>query len=120
MIRNILAAAAMVLTATLSTSCGYFQAREQRAKLADIRVGMSKEQVREIAGTPLEKELFGTDDLWYYYTNPKWYDGLVTQDECTPFVFEDERLAGWGHDYYHQGGSLSSWTQKAINSAVWF
>ena len=120
MIRNILAAAALVLTATLSTSCGYFQAREQRAKLADIRVGMSKEQVREIAGTPLENELFGTDDLWYYYTNPKWYDGLVTQDECTPFVFEDERLAGWGHDYYHQSGSLSSWTQKAINSAVWF
>jgi hypothetical protein len=120
MIRNILAAAALVLTATLSASCGYFQAREQRGKLADIRVGMSKEQVREIAGNPLEKELFGTDDLWYYYTDPKWYDGLVTQDECTPFVFVDERHGGWGHDYYHQSGSLSSWTQKAINSAVWF
>ena len=121
MIRNILAAAAMVLTATLSSSCGYFQAREQRAKLTDIRVGMSKEQVREIAGAPLEKELFGTDDLWYYYTDPKWYDGMVTQDECTPFLFDDDGiLQGWGHDYFHEHGILSVWTQKAINSAVWF
>jgi len=75
----------------------------------------------EIAGEPLNKELYSTDNLWFYYTDPKWYDGMVTQDECTPFLFDDDGiLQGWGHQYFHDHGILSVWTQKAINSAVWF
>ena len=121
MIRHTILIVVCAALAALSASCGYFQAREQRAKLADIRVGMSKEQVREIAGDPLEKELFGTDDLWYYYTDPKWYDGMVTQDECTPFHFDDDGiLLGWGNRYFREKGIMSVWTQKSINSAVWF
>ena len=44
-------------------------------KLEDIRVGMTKEQVAGIAGEPLSRELYSTDNLWFYYTDPKWYDG---------------------------------------------
>ena len=33
---------------------------------------------------------------------------------------EDGVLQGWGHDYFHEHGIMSVWTQKAINSAVWF
>ena len=48
-------------------------------------------------------------------------DGLVTQDECTPFHFsEDGVLLGWGNKYFREQGIMSVWTQKAINSAVWF
>ena len=107
--------------AALTASCGYFQAREQRAKLEDVRVGMTREQVAGIAGEPLSEELYSTDNLWFYYTSPKWYDGLVTQDECTPFLFDDDGiLLGWGNKYFRDQGIMSSWTQKAINSAVWF
>ena len=121
MIRHMILTIACTALAALCASCGYFQAKEQRAKLADIRVGMTRDQVAEIAGEPLSKELYSTDNLWFYYTSPKWYDGLVTQDECTPFLFdEDGVLQGWGHDYFHEHGMLSVWTQKAINSAVWF
>ena len=85
------------------------------------RFGLTQEQVAEIAGEPLSKELYSTDKLWFYYTNPKWYDGLVTQDECTPFLFDDDGvLLGWGNKYFRDQGIMSSWTQKAINSAVWF
>jgi len=121
MIRHIILTAGCAVLAALSASCGFFQAQSQRAKLADIRVGMTKEQVAGIAGEPLSKELYSTDDLWFYYTSPKWYDGLVTQDECTPLLFdEDGVLKGWGHQYFHEHGMLSFWTQRAINSAVWF
>ena len=121
MIRKTILAFACAALAALSASCGYFQAKEQRAKLADIRVGMTRDQVVEIAGEPLNKELYSTDNLWFYYTSPKWYDGLVTQDECTPFLFdEDDVLLGWGRKYFQDRGILSVWTQEAINSAVWF
>ena len=108
------------LTAT-TASCGYFQAMHQRGKLADIRVGMTKEEVVEIAGDPLSKELYSTDNYWFYYTDPKWYDGMVTQDECTPFHFDDDGiLQGWGNRYFREKGIMSVWTQKSITSAVWF
>ena len=121
MIRHTFFALACAALASMCASCGFFQAKEQRAKLADVHVGMTQDQVVEIAGEPLSKELYSTDNLWFYYTDPKWYDGLVTQDECTPFLFdEDGVLQGWGRQYFHEHGILSVWTQKAINSAVWF
>ena len=121
MIRNMIMAAVGAALMASAVSCGFFQAMNQRSKLEDIRVGMTKEQVVEIAGEPLSRELYSTDTLWFYYTNPKWYDGMVTQDECTPFLFDDEGvLAGWGRKYYNDQGHLSSWTQKAINSSIWF
>ena len=121
MIRHMILIVVCAALAALTVSCGYFQAMHQRGKLEDIRVGMTKDQVVEIAGEPLNKELYSTDNYWFYYTSPKWYDGLVTQDECTPFLFDDEGvLQGWGNRYFREQGILSVWTQKAINSAVWF
>ena len=31
-----------------------------------------------------------------------WMDGLTTEDECMPLVFEDGRLVGWGNPFYTQ------------------
>ena len=121
MIRHTILALSCAALAAMSASCGFFQAKEQRAKLADIRVGMNREQVAEIAGDPLSRELYSSDNVWFYYTSPKWYDFMVTQDECTPFLFDDDGvLQGWGHQYFQEHGILSVWSQKAINSAVWF
>ena len=121
MIRHMILTVVCAAVAALSASCGYFQAMHQRGKLADIRVGMTKDQVVEIAGEPLSKELYSTDNYWFYYTSPKWYDGLVTQDECTPFLFDDDGiLQGWGNRYFRKHGIMSVWTQEAINSSIWF
>ena len=121
MIRHMILVLACAALAAATASCGYFQAKRQREKLADIRVGMTRDQVAEIAGEPLSKELYSTDNYWFYYTDPKWYDGLVTQDECTPFLFDDEGiLQGWGNRYFREHGIMSVWTQEAINSSIWF
>ena len=65
-----------------------------------LRVGMTKSEVLAIMGEPLRDESFGGPDLWLYYVEMVWADGLITEDECIPLVFEDGRLAGWGNRFY--------------------
>lgn len=63
-----------------------------------LRVGMTKEQVIAIMGEPV-KESFSTPDRWHYFVEPVWADGLTTEEECIPLIFEKGRLAGWGKRY---------------------
>jgi hypothetical protein len=65
-----------------------------------LRVGMTKMQVLEVMGEPLSDEVFCHPDCWYYYIEPIWVDGLYTEDECMPLVFENGKLVGWGRGFY--------------------
>lgn len=65
-----------------------------------LRVGMTKTEVLEVMGEPVSDESFCRPDLWFYYHKTVWADGLVTEDECMPLVFEDGRLVGWGNTFY--------------------
>ncbi len=64
-----------------------------------LRVGMTKAQVLEIMGEPIRDEKFCEPDIWYYYNDMVWGDGLVTEDECLPLIFENGKLIGWGNDF---------------------
>jgi outer membrane protein assembly factor BamE (lipoprotein component of BamABCDE complex) len=64
-----------------------------------LRAGMTKAQVLKIMGEPVKEE-FATPDRWYYFVNSVWADGLTTEDECMPLIFEKGRLAGWGSRFY--------------------
>ena len=66
----------------------------------DLRVGMTKSEVLEIMGEPIRDENFCKPDIWYYYIEMVWGDGLTTEDECMPLVFENGLLIGWGNDFY--------------------
>ena len=79
--------------------CGCTAARniENSKKL---RVGMTKSQVLNIMGRPVENELYSKPDVWFYHVETVWADGLDTRDECMPLVFENGKLAGWGNMYY--------------------
>ena len=66
----------------------------------NLRVGMTKNEVLEIMGEPIRDEKFCEPDLWFYYVEMVWGDGLVTPEECLPLVFEDGKLIGWGNDFY--------------------
>ncbi len=67
-----------------------------------LRVGMTKEDVLNVMGEPIVDEKFTSANLWFYYIDTKWYDGLTTEDECMPLIFKDGKLSGWGNDYYNQ------------------
>ncbi len=92
----IAAAAAPVLT-----GCSYFEARDNRANLEKVRVGMTRDAVLEIMGEPLKDEVYHRDNVWFYFTSNKWFDGMNTRDECTPLVFDsDGVLLGFGYDFF--------------------
>ena len=69
-------------------------------KSGNLRVSMTKAEVLKIMGTPLQDETFCKPDVWYYFAGQVWADGLVTEDECLPLVFENGKLVGWGMDFY--------------------
>ena len=79
--------------------CALPSTTSERAK--SLRVGMTKAEVLEVMGEPLA-ENFCTPDLWYYYVETIWVDGLITEDECMPLVFENGTLKGFGKLFYSQ------------------
>jgi outer membrane protein assembly factor BamE (lipoprotein component of BamABCDE complex) len=64
-----------------------------------LRVGMTKAEVLEIMGEPIRNEKFCEPDMWFYYREMVWGDGLLTEDECLPLIFEDGKLIGWGNNF---------------------
>ena len=69
------------------------------ANLKNLRVGMTKEQVLKVMGSPIKDESYAKPDSWYYFTNTVWCDNLVTEDECVVLVFDQGVLKGWGNKY---------------------
>jgi len=90
----------LVLYIALLTSCGWSEMACNKQNLLKLNTGISKAQVLAIMGEPLKNQVYNTDNVWYYYTETKWSDGMITRDECTPIFFKDEKLAGWGQSEY--------------------
>lgn len=102
--RKILPVAAAALLAGAS-GCAYMPWNEAARNIDNskrLRVGMTKTEVLDVMGKPVSDETFSTPDVWYYFTQSVWMDGLTTEDECMPLVFEDGKLIGWGNTFYTQ------------------
>ncbi len=89
---------------------------ENRKKLMEIKIGMTKEQAMAIMGTKSLKDdaasyqrtadnpyrsetLQGKDktlEAVFYYTHIRRLDAAITDDELTPLVFDNGKLIGWG------------------------
>ena len=65
----------------------------------NLRVGMTKAEVLKVMGEPIRDEKFCEPDIWFYYVEMVWGDGLITEDECMPLVFENGKLIGWGNQF---------------------
>lgn len=78
----------------------YMRAKENVENSKRLRIGMTKAEVLTIMGEPLRNESFNRPDLWYYYFETNWLDGLITEDECFPLVFSNGKLIGWGNSFY--------------------
>lgn len=65
-----------------------------------LRIGMTKAEVLALMGEPLKDEEFNKPDIWYYYFDCNWLDGLITEEECFPLLFRDGKLIGWGNRFY--------------------
>jgi len=100
MMKRILAFAAILLVAAGCSWMPWERARINVDNSKQLRVGMTKTEVLEIMGEPIGDEVFCRPDVWFYYISTEWADGLVTEDECLPLVFEKGVLVGWGRAFY--------------------
>ncbi len=79
-----------------------WEQREQRNRenLNQLNLGMSTTDVRDLMGTADFNESLSKADkryqLLYYRTQRLRGDGTTSKDECTPLVFEEGKLIGWG------------------------
>jgi hypothetical protein len=75
-----------------------------RKHIANLEKGTSYESVLRKMGVADFNELFekqdGTYRVLYYRTQKTMGDGITTKDECTPLVFRDGNLVGWGDSAY--------------------
>src|SRR4030042_4664987 len=96
----------LVLVSSLC-GCATPQMRMDRnnTNLLSLEMGITKEAVIEIMGKPDLNEAYQSLRgksvvIFFYYTQRKWQDGNLTKDECTPIVFENGKLIGWGSEFY--------------------
>lgn len=74
-----------------------------KQNIQKLSVGMTKSQVIEIMGEPLKDEVYHQENAWFYYTQRRAADFVITRDECTPLVFDElDLLQGWGRDFYRK------------------
>ena len=74
--------------------------RENRKKISRLEIGEAYKDVLNKFSTPEYSELLKKGDssyqVLYFATNSQHADGKVTKDECTPLVFKNAKLIGFG------------------------
>lgn len=89
----------------LLVGCNKIPIYKNQNNLLKLQKGMAKEEVIRVMGKPdfheVYESLYGhTLVIAYYYTHHQKFDGQITKDECTPVVIKNEKLIGWGDEFY--------------------
>lgn len=78
--------------------------RKNRKAIANLSPDTSVTAIKRDMGTPDFSELHqrGNDEIQvlFYRTQRTEGDGVTTKDECTPLVFKNGQLIGWGDTAY--------------------
>ena len=90
----------LLIIVVMLCGCSFKEVRTNLENSQKLRVGMTKDEVLAVMGEPLKDESYHRPDLWYYYFDCNWMDGLYTEEECFPLVFKEGKLVGWGNRFY--------------------
>ena len=75
-----------------------------RKKIANLKLGMSYDEVKSYLGTPDFNEIHKDNgqkyQVLFYRTHRLHGDGVTTKDECTPVIIKDGILDSWGEKAY--------------------
>jgi hypothetical protein len=78
--------------------------RKNRKYIANLQPDASYEEVLSSMGVADFNEFYKTNEdnyrVLYYRTQRLEGDGVTTKDECTPLIFKNGSLAGWGESAY--------------------
>lgn len=79
---------------------------DNREHIDDLNVGMMYAEVRHGMGNPDFKEMFDNNGdkvvVLFYRTDSVKSDGVTSKDECTPLIFTNDVLSGWGQKAYER------------------
>lgn len=80
--------------------------RINKEKIATLELGDSYNSVKNTMGTPDLNEAFEdngeTVQVLFYRTKHVHSDSQTTKDECTPLIFKNGKLVGFGHKAYNK------------------
>jgi len=82
-------------------------ADQNKYSFSQIEVGMNREEVFQIMGSPEMIENIALEDkeyeVWYYITQKFAFGQTqVLSRNLTPLVFQDDTLQGWGRPFYRK------------------
>lgn len=83
-----------------------WQDREEynKVQISALKLGISKDEILALLGSPDITEAKTTNDgnlqVMFYRTQHMKSDGITTQNECTPLLFENNVLVAWGDGVY--------------------
>lgn len=88
-----------VVVAVLLCSCSAINRNNQN--IVNLKVSMTQDEVVQIMGTPAVSESYEAVGgervaILYYRTEKKATTVVSVKDECTPIVFINGKLIGWG------------------------
>ncbi|WKE65086.1 DUF3192 domain-containing protein [Gallaecimonas kandeliae] len=70
---------------------------KNRDAITGLSTGMALADVTHRLGTPdFDDQLTDGHRVLYYRSQRKHSDGMTTRDECTPLIFQGDKLIGWG------------------------
>ncbi|MDP4534911.1 DUF3192 domain-containing protein [Alkalimonas collagenimarina] len=79
--------------------------KNNRQYINQLTTGTPMITVMQQLGTADFTETFQKDDdavqVLFYRTHHRRSDGMTTKDECTPLVFKNGQLTGWGEKAYN-------------------
>lgn len=91
--------------AIIIQSCAQYGAiaEKNNSNLLKLEIGDAKSKVLKIMGNPHKNEKYQIEnsiyDVWFYRT-AHTPDDRETDDEFTPIVIIDGKVAGWGRNFY--------------------
>lgn len=75
-----------------------------RKNLMKIEIGMSKQEVIDIMGAPYDREAYilenGETVEFLIYLTKYTYSGSIPDSDTTPICFHNEKVTGWGRNFY--------------------
>jgi len=76
-------------------------AERNSTNLLKLKIGMTPGAVQRTMGKPDFRETYPTTGgeptvVWFYYTSPNDVDNILTKDECTRLLFQNDKLAWIG------------------------
>ncbi len=106
-----------VLLAAILGGCAeasrQLESMEQKSATEKLEVGMSRDRLVSLMGTPARRENYGSMQFYIYETN---YLALSESGQFTPVAVVDGKVAGWGRDYYDAAVEAQSrWDSKVVN-----